>query len=137
MQITKLQEIVRQRVHGQAQSAKIGEQHGTFYVSTLPNPDIKFSKISGDQDFHLMVSKDQEQNYGRVCEENNSLRDCLRQLQREMLEVVCLKNDIFTQRFKAENGKDLENEEKMTAKIELIRDELFNMSFEDTGKDLI
>lgn len=54
-----------------------------------------------------------------------------------MLEVVCLKNDVYTQRFKAEHGKDLENEEKMTAKIEQIRDELFSMSFEETGKDLI
>lgn len=54
-----------------------------------------------------------------------------------MLEVVCLKNDVFTQRFKAEHGKDLENEEKMTAKIEQIRNELFSMSFEETGKDLI
>lgn len=137
MQIAKLQEAVKQRVHAQNATAKIGEQHGSFYVSTVPNPDIKFSKISGDQDFHLMISKDQEQNYNRVCEENNSLRDCLRLLQREMLEVVCLKNDVFTQRFKAEHGRDIDNTDKMTAKIESIREELFNMSFEETGKDLI
>jgi hypothetical protein len=54
-----------------------------------------------------------------------------------MLDVVCLKNDVFSQRFRAEHGKDLDNEQKMTAKIDQIRDELFNMSFEDTGKDLI
>ena len=56
-----------------------------------------------------MISKDQEDVYRRVTEENNDLRDCLRLLQREMVEVVCLKNDVFTQRFKAEHGKDLED----------------------------
>jgi hypothetical protein len=44
-------------VHSQT-TQKLGEQHGNFYVSAMPNPDLKFSKISGDQDFHLMVSKD-------------------------------------------------------------------------------
>jgi hypothetical protein len=54
-----------------------------------------------------------------------------------MFDIVCLKNDIFTQRFRAENGKDLENDDKLNAKIEQIRDELFNMSFEQTGKELV
>ena len=84
-----------------------------------------------------MISKDQEEIYRRVTAENSELRDCLRMLQREMMDIVCLKNDIFAQRFKAEYGKDLDNEEKMNAKIEQIKDELFNLSYEESGKDLI
>lgn len=84
-----------------------------------------------------MISKDQEDVYRRVTEENNDLRDCLKLLQREMMEVVCLKNDVFTQRFKAEHGKDLENDKKLNARIEQIKDELFNLGFEESGKDLI
>jgi len=84
-----------------------------------------------------MISKDQEETYRKVCEENNDLRDCLRMLQREMFDVVCLKNDVFTQRFKAEHGKELANEEKMNANIESIREELFNLGFEESGKDTI
>lgn len=65
-----------------------------------------------------MISKDQEEAYRRVTEENNDLRDCLRLLQREMMDIVCLKNDVFTQRFKAEHGRDIENDEKVNAKID-------------------
>jgi len=43
-----------------------------------------------------MISKDQEEVYKKVSEENNDLRECLKLLQREMFEVVCLKNDVFT-----------------------------------------
>ena len=112
IQIAKLQESVKQRVFAQQNPAqqKIGSQQSDFYVPVQPNGEFKFSKISGDQDFHLMISKDQEDVYRRVTEENNDLRDCLKLLQREMVEVVCLKNDVFTQRFKAEHGKDLEND---------------------------
>jgi uncharacterized membrane-anchored protein YjiN (DUF445 family) len=84
-----------------------------------------------------MISKDQEEVYKKVSEENNDLRECLKLLQREMIEVVCLKNDVFTQRFKAEHGKDLENDEKVNARIEKIKDELFNLGFEESGKELI
>lgn len=119
------------------QATKPGAQQSDFYVPVQPNADLKFSKISGDQDFHLMISKDQEEAYRRISDENNDLRDCLRLLQREMTEIVCLKNDMFTQRFKAEHGRDLESEEKITAKIEAIRDELFNLNFEETGRELI
>jgi phenylalanyl-tRNA synthetase alpha subunit len=84
-----------------------------------------------------MISKDQEEVYKRVTEENSDLRDCLRQLQREIMDVVRLKSDIFASRFRAEHGKDLDSEDKLNAKIELIRDELFNLNFEESGKDLI
>ena len=57
-----------------------------------------------------------------------------------MLDVVSLKQDIFTKRFKAEYGahkEPAESEEALKHQLELIRDDLFNSSFEETGKELI
>ena len=44
------------------------------------NAEFKFSKISGDHDFHLMISREQEQVYTRMRDENLDLRECLRLL---------------------------------------------------------
>lgn len=57
-----------------------------------------------------------------------------------MVSVVTLKQDIFTKRYKAEYGahKDVpETEDALKHKLELIREDLFNASFEETGKELV
>ena len=41
-----------------------------FQSIVRANADFKFSKISGDHDFHLMISKEQEQVYNRMRDEN-------------------------------------------------------------------
>ena len=56
MQIAKLQDTLKTKLHGTNQ--KIGAQQCDFYVPAQPNQDFKLSKISGDSDFHLMISKD-------------------------------------------------------------------------------
>ena len=65
---------------------------------------MKFSKMSGDVDFHLMVSQEQEKQFQLMCSENSQLKDAFKMLQSELLEIVQLKRNIFTQRFKAEFG---------------------------------
>ena len=113
---------------------------GEFAGGLQPNNDFKFNKISPDSEFQLMISRDQEEIYKKLSEENQDLKDCLKQLQREMLDVVSLKQDIFTKRFKAEYGaskEPAETEEALKHQLELIRDDLFNSSFEETGKELI
>lgn len=65
--------------------------NGQFLTGATPNPDFKFSKISGDSDFHLMISKDQEEMHKKLSEENAELRDCLRMLQHELMEIIALK----------------------------------------------
>ena len=65
---------------------------------------MKFSKMSGDVDFHLMVSQEQEKQFQQMCSENSQLKDAFKMLQSELLEIVQLKRNIFTQRFKAEFG---------------------------------
>jgi hypothetical protein len=85
----------------------------------MPNTSLKFSKISGEGDFHLMVSKDQEDIYMKMRSENSELKDALKMLQKELLEIVALKHDVFVRRFKAEFGSNkeptAETEEALTA----------------------
>lgn len=73
--------------------------------------------------------------------ENNQLKDAFKCLQTELLDIVQLKHDIFTQRFKAEFGANrnptAETEEAITHQIQVIREELFNSSFDENGKELI
>ncbi len=58
---------------------------------TTANPEYKFSKISADHDFHLMIQKQSEENYTRMRDENQDLRECLKMLQREIFDIVNLK----------------------------------------------
>lgn len=51
-----------------------------------------------------MVAKEHESNYSRLREENQDLRECLKQLQRELFEVIAVKQDLFSARVKAEYG---------------------------------
>ncbi len=66
------------------------------------NTDIKFSKMGGESDFNLMIAKNQEEIQRRLCEENTELKDCLKQLQKELFDIVDLKSDIYLKRFRAE-----------------------------------
>lgn len=72
-----------------------------------------------------------------MCSENSQLKEALKSLQRELLDIVQLKHDIYTQRFKAEFNKGPESESEIAHSIQVIRDELFNSSFDENGKDLI
>ena len=76
-----------------------------------------------------------------MSEENADLRECLKMLQREIMEIVQVKKDVFTKRFKAEYGASRElppeTEDQLAHQIETIREELFNVSFEEHGRELI
>mmetsp|Transcript_27065 Transcript_27065/g.33572 ORF Transcript_27065/g.33572 Transcript_27065/m.33572 type:complete len:105 (+) Transcript_27065:803-1117(+) len=74
-------------------------------------------------------------------DENQDLRECLRLLQKEIMDIVNFKQEMFGKRFKAEYGSGREvgqeTQEALTHKIELIRDELFNANFEENGRELV
>ena len=73
--------------------------------------------------------------------ENSELKEALKLLQKELLEIVVVKHDVFMRRYKAEYGSESrpnqETEEALSAQIDTIRDELFNQNFEESGKELI
>jgi len=109
----------------------------------LPSNEVVFSKMSGESDMHLMISRSQEEAYKRITQENHDLKDCLRNLQREMFDIVKLKSDIYMKRFKAENFKaddplsQQSSEAIIRHEIEKIRESLFSMPFEETGREII
>lgn len=86
-----------------------------------------------------MVSQDQEKLFQQMSTENSQLKDALKMLQRELLDIVQLKHDIYAQRFRAEFGqhRQPESEGEIAHQIQLIRDELFNSAFDESGKELI
>ena len=110
MQITKLQESIKSKFFTDRKTGAMVNTTGNVEVSAAvkDSEQFKFSKISGDHDFHLMISKEQEQVYSRMRDENQDLRDCLRHLQKEIMDIVNLKQDMFTRRFKAEYGANRE-----------------------------
>lgn len=99
--------------------------------------------MSAESDMHLMISKSQEEAYKRISQENNELKDCLKNLQREMFDIVKLKSDIYMKRFKAENFKaddplsNTTSEEILKHEIEKIRESIFNLPFEETGREIV
>lgn len=90
-----------------------------------------------------MISKSQEEAYRRVSTENHELKECLKSLQRELFDIVKLKSDIYAKRFKAENYKvddplnAAQSEEILKHEIDKIRESLFNLPFEETGRELV
>lgn len=55
-----------------------------------------------------------------------------------MFDIVKLKTDIYLKRFKAENITDgISSEEILKNDIEKIKEELFNLDFEEQGRDIV
>jgi hypothetical protein len=89
-----------------------------------------------------MIAKNQDEIMKRICDENAELKECLKQLQREMFDIVDLKTEIYMKRYRAEfsqNGvqNEYDNEEIIKHEIDRIREELFNLPFEESGKEII
>lgn len=98
--------------------------------------------MSAGDDMSLMIQKSHEEMYKRVQQENHDLKDCLKLLQREMFDIVKLKSDIYLKRFKAENfdaddAQAVTSEEILRHEISKIKEQLFNMSFEEQGREII
>ena len=66
LQIAKMQETIKQKVFGGDKNMGRCE----FAGGLQPNNDFKFNKISPDSEFQLMISRDQEEIYKKLSEEN-------------------------------------------------------------------
>lgn len=145
LQISKLNEQLKAKLI--EKSGKENKQPNYDGVNThskiIPSNEVTFTKLSAESDMHLMISKSQEEAYKRVSSENQELKECLKSLQREMFDIVKLKSDIYIKRFKAENFKaddplcNTSSEEILKHEIEKIRDSIFNLPFEETGREII
>lgn len=81
--------------------------------------------------------------FDNLQKENRDLKDCLKSLQRELFDIVKLKSEIYTRRFKAELytpddplGK-VQSEDVLRHEIEKIKEELFNLPFEENSREMI
>jgi|LauGreDrversion4_2_1035121.scaffolds.fasta_scaffold415473_1 cob(I)alamin adenosyltransferase len=91
-------------------------------------------------DFHLMVSRNQDEIVRRICEENQELKECLKALQKEMFDIVDLKTTIYKNRFEAEFSQadgGLAPFDAVRHDLERIREELFSLPFEQAGRELV
>ena len=144
LQIAKLQDQLKQKLFDQKGAGKENMNNNLHGISQpakiIASNDVKFSKMSADTDLNLMNSKSHEEMNKRLTEEVRELKDCLKQLQREMFDIVKLKSDIYSKRFKAENFKgdaSATSEDILKNQIENIKEGLFNVNFEETGREII
>jgi hypothetical protein len=117
-------------------------QNITTHGRIIPSNEVKFSKMSGDNDMSLMIQKSHEEMYKKIQQENHELKDCLKSLQKEMFEIVKLKSDIYLKRFKAENfnPNDVQavtSETIIKNELKKIKENLFNLDFEEHGREII
>lgn len=74
-----------------------------------------------------------------MSEENMKLKECLKQLQKELFDIVDLKTDIFKKRYRADyndDNIDFESEDVIRHEIEKIREEVFNLPYEEAGVEI-
>jgi hypothetical protein len=85
-----------------------------------------------------MMLKSQEGIMSKLTKENENLKTGFRELQKEMFEIIDLKSDIYSKRFKAEYGRELESEDQIRTEIEKIKDDLFSCQFDkDTSAFIV
>ena len=141
LQIEKLKDQFKQKMF---EKANKGQVNGCIEITGVPANvlpgEIKYSSM----DFHLMVSKNQDEIVRRICEENNELKECLKALQKEMFDIVDLKSAIYRNRFEAElsllgNGgqEGAAPFDMVRHDLEKIREELFGLPFDQTARELI
>lgn len=147
-QIAKLQDQIKNKLFDTKKGGNKENQGGepgqsiSTHAKILPSNDVKFSKMSSEGDMSLMISKSQEEIYKQQSQEINDLKDCLKMLQREMFDIVKLKSEIYMKRFKAENfdpndKQAFSSEEIIKNEITSIKENLFNLNFEETGREII
>ena len=83
-----------------------------------------------------MITHSQEKREADLSNQNNDLRECLKKLQKELFDIVDLKTSIYINRGKAERGADFDCEEALRSDIERIREELFDLPFQEVSKQL-
>lgn len=140
--ITKLQDQIKAKLFDTKKMPSSNkENNGSLFnmqasARIIPSNEVKFSKMSSDADMSLMIQKSHEELYKKVQSENHELKDCLKMLQREMFDIVKMKSDIYLKRFKAENFNPddvqaVTSEEILKHEITKIKEQLFNMNFEE------
>lgn len=151
LQVSKLQDQIKAKLYEKRGAGGNKENDGAAANNVglsatgkiVASNEVVFTKMSSENDMHLMISKSQEDAYRRINSENHDLKDCLKMLQRELFDIVKLKSDVYMRRFKAEHYKADDplnaptSEELLQHEIEKIREGLINMPFEESGREVV
>ena len=112
-----------------------------FLGPVQENANFKFSKTSHHTDFQEMITQDQDARFNQMSEENAALRECLKMLEREVMDIIQMRKDVFSKRSRAEYGASNEVPPEMDIakehQIETICEGFFNVSFEEKSSELI
>ena len=87
IQVNKLKEQVQARLHKDKHKIASAPDSGDFYAAANYNSNFSFGN-QPDQDFSLMMVQKLEQQSALLRDENFAFRNCLKTVQREMIELV-------------------------------------------------
>jgi hypothetical protein len=102
--------------------------------SHLDRGSITYSK-DPDAEFLQLISKTSQEKIKNLEFENQEIRECLRMLQKEMLQIVEIKQSNFKKRFEILYHKEPELADlNLKQVIKPIEEDKFNVSFAKEGK---
>lgn len=141
LQIDKFKQQLSQKLFEKATKNQLNGQIDNKECVPIANAEIKFSRLGGESDFQIMMARSNEEIQRRLADENAELKECLKHLQRELFDIVDLKTEVFMKRYKAEfsqlNEQKADSEEVLRHEIDKIRDEIFNLPFQQSGQEII
>ena len=91
---------------------------------------------SGENEFTYLVTKANQEVQNSLRTENEDLKDCIKMLQDELLEIVKVKTENYSKRYNTEFKQNLE-EAFSQHEIHPINKDFINMPFEESGKMII
>ncbi|CAI2370133.1 unnamed protein product [Moneuplotes crassus] len=100
------------------------------------NGPLVYVNKSGENEFTYLVTKANQEVQSSLKTENEDLRDCIKMLQDELLEIIKVKTENYQKRFNTEFKQNLE-EEFARHDIEPVNKDLVNMPYEESGKKII
>jgi len=91
-----------------------------------------------DAEFLQLISRTNQERIRGLEQENHEVRECLRMLQREMIEIVAIKQDSFWKRYEISTSKQLDpNDPVLKPVIKPLSEETFNISFQKDAKIVV
>jgi len=123
----KLKDQIKKKIFDKDMNIKNTiEMTNPIYTS---GPLIYVNK-SGENEFTYLVTQANQEVQNSLKTENSDLRECIKMLQNELLEIVQVKAKDFSRRY---DGAQAQNDHG----IEPMDTDLVNMPFEMTGRDII
>ncbi len=100
------------------------------------NGPMVYVNKSGENEFTYFVTKANQEVHNTLRTENEDLRDCIKMLQDELLDIVKVKIDNYKKRYNTEFRQNLD-QEFARHDINPINKDLIQMPYEEAGKTIV